>query len=135
MRIRAFTFIAGLVMVLAACAPSATSGDTSSSGGSSSVSAEQLVAGEKVYANRCTFCHGTDGLGGERGPAHAGNSVLAYAPYTIDRILYGYGYKKMPAFASRLTDEEVAAVATYIRNSWGNNFGAVSAEWATAARR
>jgi mono/diheme cytochrome c family protein len=136
MRIRVFVFITGLVMVLAACAPSATSDGASSSGTvSSSVSAEQLEAGAQVYANKCTFCHGADGLGGDRGPAHAGNPELAYAPYTVSRILYGYGYKKMPSYASRLTDEEIADVATYIRNSWGNNFGAVSSEWVAAARR
>lgn len=32
----------------------------------------------------------------------------------------------MPAFKDRLSDEEIAAVATYIRTSWGNDFGPVS---------
>ena len=26
----------------------------------------------------------------------------------------------MPMFADKLTDEEVASVATYVRNAWGN---------------
>jgi len=39
----------------------------------------------------------------------------------------------MPAFG-QLSDEEVAAVATYIRNSWGNKFGGVKPEQAKAAR-
>ncbi len=131
MRIKVFAFITGLVMVLAACAPGVTSGGAAAS----SVSEEQLTAGGQVFANRCTFCHGADGLGGDRGPALSGNPVLAYSPFTVDRILYGYGYKKMPSFASRLSDEEIAAVATYVRNSWGNNHGAVKTEWVTAARR
>ena len=31
----------------------------------------------------------------------------------------------MPAFADELSNEQVAAVSTYIRNAWGNDFGAV----------
>ena len=33
----------------------------------------------------------------------------------------------MPAFAWKLTDAEIAAVATYARNSWGNAASPVSA--------
>jgi mono/diheme cytochrome c family protein len=32
----------------------------------------------------------------------------------------------MPTFAWRLSDEQVAAVVTYIRNAWGNAAAAVS---------
>jgi mono/diheme cytochrome c family protein len=132
MRIRLFAFITGLVMVLCmACAPSVAS---TSDASMSAVSSEQLEAGGQVYATKCTFCHGADGLGGERGPAHAGNESLAYTSYVTDRILHGYGYKKMPAYASRLSDEEIANVATYIRNSWGNTFGAVSTQQVTVRR-
>jgi mono/diheme cytochrome c family protein len=130
MRVRALAFIAGLVVVLAACTPGVTGG-----GAASSVSASQLEAGAQVFANRCTFCHGADGLGGDRGPALSGNTQLAYGPYITSRILYGYGYRKMPSFASRLSDDEIAAVATYVRNSWGNSYGAIKSEWVTAARR
>jgi mono/diheme cytochrome c family protein len=34
----------------------------------------------------------------------------------------------MPAFSWLLTDDQTAAVVTYIRNSWGNNAPAVSAD-------
>jgi mono/diheme cytochrome c family protein len=128
MRIRVFALVVGVVTLLcAACAPGAA-------GTSGSVNPDQLTAGGEVYANRCTFCHGADGLGGDRGPAHAGNPELAYASYVADRILHGYGYKKMPAYGGRLSDEEIANVATYIRNSWGNNFGPVSAAQVAARR-
>ena len=33
----------------------------------------------------------------------------------------------MPAFDWKLTDEQIAAVATYVRSSWGNRGGPVSA--------
>ena len=37
----------------------------------------------------------------------------------------------MPAL-SRLTDEEIAALATYVRNAWSNKFGAATADQVTA---
>ena len=46
----------------------------------------------------------------------------------------------MPAFAWVMNDDQVAAVATYIRNSWGNvapavNVGDVTKERATLTER
>jgi mono/diheme cytochrome c family protein len=41
----------------------------------------------------------------------------------------------MPAFGWLLTDEQVAAVATYIRQAWGNSAPPVSASDAASARR
>jgi mono/diheme cytochrome c family protein len=40
----------------------------------------------------------------------------------------------MPGFAAKLNDEQVAAVATYVRNSWGNKAGAVLAKDVTKLR-
>jgi mono/diheme cytochrome c family protein len=40
----------------------------------------------------------------------------------------------MPPFAQSLSDDEVAAVVTYIRVSWGNHGAAVSAAEANALR-
>jgi mono/diheme cytochrome c family protein len=40
----------------------------------------------------------------------------------------------MPPFAQRLSDDEVAAVVTYIRTSWGNRGAAVSARQANELR-
>jgi mono/diheme cytochrome c family protein len=40
----------------------------------------------------------------------------------------------MPAFAWVLNDDQVAAVLTYIRNSWGNTAPAVAAGDASKAR-
>jgi mono/diheme cytochrome c family protein len=40
----------------------------------------------------------------------------------------------MPAYADKLSDQEIADVATYIRNAWGNSASAVTAEQVTKAR-
>jgi mono/diheme cytochrome c family protein len=41
----------------------------------------------------------------------------------------------MPSFAWKLDDQEVADVATYIRNSWGNKAEPVSASEVAKARK
>jgi mono/diheme cytochrome c family protein len=41
----------------------------------------------------------------------------------------------MPAYAGKLTDQEIADVATYIRNAWGNAAPAVTPQQAAKARR
>jgi mono/diheme cytochrome c family protein len=40
----------------------------------------------------------------------------------------------MPAYAAKLSDQEIADVATYIRNAWGNAAPAVTADEVTKAR-
>ena len=59
-------------------------------------------------------------------PAIAGSPV-ANGPVKdhINLILYGKPGTAMTAFAKQLNDEEVAAVITYQRNSFGNNTGDV----------
>jgi mono/diheme cytochrome c family protein len=41
----------------------------------------------------------------------------------------------MPSFAWKLTDQEIADVSTFIRNSWGNHAASVSAEEVQSARK
>jgi mono/diheme cytochrome c family protein len=41
----------------------------------------------------------------------------------------------MPSFAWKLTDQQIADVSTYIRNSWGNRASPVSATDVREARR
>jgi mono/diheme cytochrome c family protein len=40
----------------------------------------------------------------------------------------------MPAFAGQLTDQQVAAIATFVSNSWGNQYGLVDPATVTALR-
>ena len=40
----------------------------------------------------------------------------------------------MPSLGYRLNDEQIAAVVTYVRNSWGNAASPVSAETVRALR-
>jgi mono/diheme cytochrome c family protein len=87
--------------------------------------AELIVEGDEIFHSvGCSGCHGAEG-GGGAGPELAGNSALSSAGHVISMVLYGNEEHGMPPFISRLTDREIAAVGTYIRNSWGNSFGIV----------
>jgi mono/diheme cytochrome c family protein len=94
--------------------------------------------GEKVYKDRCAQCHGDKGEGVPGAyPALAGNrAVNLPVSANLVQVVLGGGFPPstagnprpfgMPPYATILTDEEVAAVLSYIRMSWGNQSGAVS---------
>ena len=99
--------------------------------------ASALERGAKVYEQHCAQCHGEQG-GGKPGafPALKGNRAVVLAdPTNVVRVVLQGGYLPatagnprphgMPPFQHLLADEEVAAVATFIRNSWGNRAPAV----------
>ena len=85
---------------------------------------DQADRGSQIYMqSRCFACHGQLGTGGF-GPTLAGDRILAIQTFVIAQILIGRG--KMPAFGDRLSDDDIAAVAQYIRNNWGNHYGPVT---------
>lgn len=83
-----------------------------------------MEEGETVYGNYCAACHGVNGEGGG-GPALDGVSFVSSRSAVVYQILYGAMDHGMPAFAPVLSDQEIAAVSTYIRNAWSNDHGIV----------
>lgn len=88
---------------------------------------ELMTTGEGVFSNNCAACHGAEGQG-QVGPRLAGNSNLDRPEFVANRIINGFPQHGMPAFRDQLSDEEVASAATYVRNSWGNDFGGVTVQ-------
>lgn len=101
-------------------------------------SADQLKLGGKLYGDHCAACHGDAGQGAPGAyPALAGNraATMASPNNLVKAVLHGgfppatqgnprpYG---MPPFKQLLSEREVAAVATYVRQSWGNAASTVS---------
>ena len=96
--------------------------------------------GAAVYIDNCAACHRTDGNGYKRVfPALAGNPVLqSEDPTSLIHIVLKGGTLPathtapstftMPAFDWRLSDQEVADVVNFIRTSWGNKGGDVTAK-------
>jgi mono/diheme cytochrome c family protein len=120
---------------------------TESSGLSSSESSLLMSLGQSVYQARCASCHGSDGRGmpPDYPPLAANPSIqMESAVNPIRMVLNGglppgtagnpepYG---MPPFAQTLSDDEVAAVVTYIRAAWGNRGSAISAGQANELRK
>ncbi len=102
------------------------------------VRAGALERGARLYGQQCAACHGEQGEGVPGAyPPLAGNRAVtlpvtanlvqvvihgAFGPSTAGRPR-PYG---MPPFAVTLSDADVAAVLTYMRQSWGNQAAAVS---------
>jgi mono/diheme cytochrome c family protein len=87
-----------------------------------------MDAGRDAYIISCARCHQQDGSGYSGiYPALAGNPLVTLhdARPLIDAILEGPG--SMPAFRHALDPEQIANIATYIRNSWGNEASPVDA--------
>jgi mono/diheme cytochrome c family protein len=81
-----------------------------------------MEEGDAIFSTECAACHGADGAG-DVGPALAGSAALASRERVI-RILLNGG-RNMPPLRATHTDRQVAAVATFIRNAWGNGHGPV----------
>jgi cytochrome c oxidase subunit 2 len=101
--------------------------------------AKELVArGEKVYASTCVACHQAQGQGtpAMKAPALAGNKLVVgpEAP-PIDTVLNGRPNTAMQAFKQTLSDTEIAAVITYVRNSFGNKASDVQPAEVKARRK
>ena len=92
--------------------------------------------GEALYSNVCQACHmgnGEGAVGAGRYPVLARNPKLETGDYATYVVLHGQ--KAMPPFGRLMTDEQVAAVVTYIRTHFGNDYNEpVTAEQVKKAR-
>lgn len=95
--------------------------------------------GAQVYVDNCAACHRTDGKGYSRTfPALAHNpALLSDDPSSVISVILRGSQRAvtaetptgltMPDFAWRLDDQQVADVANFIRNGWGNKAKPVTA--------
>jgi mono/diheme cytochrome c family protein len=102
-------------------------------------SSNAMVAGAAIYKDSCAACHKDNGSGEKLlFPKLAGSALvqsddpttLAHIVLSGSRAVSTAGAPTapaMPSFDWRLNDGQVAAVLTYIRNSWGNAATAVPA--------
>lgn len=85
---------------------------------------ELMTLGKKQYETVCSACHQANGTGiPPMYPPLKGSSVAVGHPISrhLEIILNGIPGSAMQAYKDQLSDEEVAAIATYERNAWGNN--------------
>jgi len=99
-----------------------------------------LDFGAEIYATQCSACHGPNGKGvpGMFGALAGSSLVESSNPTTVLRLILE-GVRAvptgtyptphaMPPFDWKLSDEEVAAVATYVRNAFGNRAAPVTGD-------
>jgi cytochrome c oxidase subunit 2 len=93
-----------------------------------------MKAGKTVYEANCQACHQANGQGmAPTFPSLIGGKIsTGPAGGHITQILKGKNL--MPPFGDKLSDADVAAVATYERNSWGNKAGDVAPAQVAAQR-
>ena len=101
--------------------------------GSGQVTASVLASGSRIYQARCASCHQADGLGQPPAypPLAENQSIEMESAVNPIRMVLNGGYPPettanprpygMPPFAQVLSDEDIAAVVSYIRIAWGNH--------------
>ncbi|MFM9915049.1 MAG: c-type cytochrome [Rhizobacter sp.] len=95
--------------------------------------------GATLYSDHCASCHGEQGAGvaGAYPPLAGNRAVTMPVPANLVRVVLEGGFAPstaahprpygMPPFAQTLNNEDVAALLTHLRGSWGNHADAVSA--------
>jgi mono/diheme cytochrome c family protein len=99
-----------------------------------------MKQGEAIFQDNCAACHRMDGSGVPRyfPPIKGDSNVQQDDPTSLIHFVLA-GTRKvpvdaaptplsMPAFDWKLSDQQVAAVLTYVRNSWGNSASPVNAD-------
>lgn len=99
---------------------------------------QALQRGGKLYVEHCASCHGSSGEGvpGQY-PALAGNRAVTLGEiHNLVQIIRHGGFAPtttgnprpfgMPPFAQTLNEQQIADVATYLRQSWGHEAAPVS---------
>ncbi len=98
-----------------------------------------MAEGRSLYQVHCMMCHQPQGEGVPRDqpPLAGAASVTGDVEHLVKVTILGVGdhrgaieptgqWRQQMLGFPNLSDKEIAAVLTYIRNSWGNRAGAVS---------
>ncbi|HRO27839.1 MAG TPA: cytochrome D1 domain-containing protein, partial [Luteimonas sp.] len=108
--------------------------------------ADAASDGQKAYLDNCAACHQPDGKGlagafpplagsdwlQGKTPAEVASTVLTGLEGEI--VVNGVTYDSLMPAQSHISDADIAAITTYVLNSWGNPGGSVSVAEVTAQR-
>ena len=124
---------------LAACSKGSQTSSTASPNSETSPAVKTASAnGANVYRENCATCHGAN-ASGQPGvfPPLKGNPVVTGDPKQVIHIVKSgltgpievnaKSYNgQMPPWSGVLNNDQIAAVVSYIRSSWGNKAGPVA---------
>lgn len=110
--------------------PSSNSEDSVADAGSvaeeavAELSMDELMSrGQQLYSQQCVACHQPNGQGMPPVfPALANSEFVTRSAEAVIQTIVK-GRNAMPPFGSQFSDTEIAAVATFIRNNFGNQTG------------
>jgi mono/diheme cytochrome c family protein len=94
--------------------------------------------GKEAYEKACVGCHGSEGQGTKVGAPLAGSRWVAAPAAVVSRILMNGkegSMGLMPPLGGSMTDDQVAAILTYIRGSWGNTAAPIAGPEVRETRR
>lgn len=94
-----------------------------------------IAQGQDIYTHVCIACHQPDGNGiSGIYPQLNGNPLVTGddPTYVITTVLNGRG--GMPRFNTQFSDEEIAAVVSYVRQEWDNSAAPVTADQVSDVR-
>ena len=106
---------------------------------------QQIAAGRTAFMGTCAACHQASGLGlpGAFPPLAKSDFLMADKQRAIDLVLHGRSgpvtvngttFNSVMPPMSQLSDQDLANVLTFVRNSWGNKGERVRPEEMTKAR-
>jgi cbb3-type cytochrome c oxidase subunit III len=108
-------------------------------------SAPMALSGAAIFATKCATCHQANGKGTSIYPPLAGNPHVTagdpsgmiativngrHEPIVVNGTTFN---NQMPSWKGTLSNYDIAAVATYIRNAWGNKAPGVTEQQVAAA--
>jgi mono/diheme cytochrome c family protein len=134
---RARGFSSVLVLALASLGLSACGGGKGGAGPAAQ------TPGSRVYLQNCIGCHGPTGQGMGMQPALPGSATVNGDPAVLAAwVMFGVRpattpagkYPPMMPQFTYLKDDELAAVLTHVRTSWGNTAAPVTVAEVAAAR-
>jgi len=108
--------------------------------------APAMIAGGAIYRDQCSACHGINGRGVVQLFPSVAESAMVRSddPSTVIRIVLRGARSVatdaeptapgMPSYGWQLTDAQIAAVLTYIRNSWGGAAAEVTPDAVSKSR-
>jgi nitrite reductase (NO-forming) len=107
---------------------------------------QQVKAGEARYSGTCSVCHqgNGEGLEGVFPPLAKSDYLMAAKKRAIGVVVNGLSgkvdvngktYDSVMPPMSQMTDDEIANILTYVRNSWGNKGEAVTAAEVAEVRK
>jgi alcohol dehydrogenase (quinone), cytochrome c subunit len=104
-------------------------------------------AGARLYAQYCMACHGANGKGAAPflSPLAGTPALLDPDPSSLINVTLNGSYKRrtqgvtapyfMPKFRDSLNDEEIAAVVSFMRESWNHNLDAIKKDQVADIRK